>query len=81
MTFSAPLRQFLHGGALHGLGGPRARRDVSAPTFRANKWPFANCKSYIDAQDGRNEPDDSLQGELPKACRSLAAGHTPPTHL
>ena len=50
-----------------------------ASAFRGNNWHSTNCNSYIDAQERRNEPEDSLQGERIRAFRSLAAGHNPPT--
>ena len=33
---------------------------------------FTDCKSYITAQEGRKELDDTLQGDLVRACRALA---------
>ena len=50
-------------------------------TFRSSSWHFADCKGYITAQEGRREPDDSLQGDLIRECRALASGHPPPGHL
>ena len=49
--------------------------------FRSGAWHFADCKGYITAQEGRREPEDSLQGDLIRACRNMAHGHTPPRHL
>ena len=50
-------------------------------TFRSSSWHFADYKGYITAQEGRHKPDDSLQGDLLRACRALAVGHPPPRHL
>ena len=50
-------------------------------TFRSSSWHFADCKGYITAQEGRREPDDSLQGDLLRACRALASGQPLPRHL
>ena len=37
--------------------------------FRSGSWHFADCKGYITAQEGRREPEDSLQGDLiPRAA-------------
>ena len=46
--------------------------------FRSGAWHFADCKGYITAQEGCREPEDSLQGDLIRACRSMARGHAPP---
>ena len=46
--------------------------------FRSGSWHFADCKGYITAQEGRREPDDSLQGDLIRECRAMARGHPPP---
>ena len=35
--------------------------------FRSGAWHFADCKGYITAQEGRREPEDSLQGDLIRA--------------
>ena len=61
----------------------RGRGEVKAPTFafRASKWWFADCKSYMDTQEGQNEPDDSLPGDLIESRRLLATGHAPTTLL
>ena len=50
-------------------------------TFRSSSWHFADCKGYITAQEGRWEPDDSLQGDPIRECDALAGGHPPPRHL
>ena len=50
-------------------------------TFQSSSWHFADCKGYITAQEGRREPDDSLQGDPICECRALAGGHPPPRHL
>ena len=50
----------------------------SAFGFRSGSWHFAVCKGYITAQEGRREPEDSLQGDLIRACRDMARGHAPP---
>ena len=55
--------------------GPSADPAFS---FRSGAWHFADCKGYITAQEGRREPEDSLQGDLIRACRDMAHGHTPP---
>ena len=49
--------------------------------FRSGAWHFADCKGYITAQEGRREPEDSLQGDLIRACRNMARSHAPPRHL
>ena len=49
--------------------------------FRSGAWHFADCKGYITAQEGRCEPEDSLQGDLIRSCRNMAHGHAPPRHL
>ena len=49
--------------------------------FRSGAWHFADCKGYITAQEGRREPEDSLQGDLIRTCRDMAHGHAPPRHL
>ena len=60
-----------------------ARGPSVDPTFgfRSGSWHFADCKGYITAQEGRREPDDSLQGDLIRECRAMARGHPPPRHL
>ena len=50
-------------------------------TFRSSLWHSADCKGYITAQKGRREPDDSLQGDLLRACRALGSSQPPPRHL
>ena len=60
------------------------RGPSADPTFgfRSGSWHLADCKGYITAQEGRQEPDDSLQGDLIRECRAMARGHTPaPRHL
>ena len=49
--------------------------------FPLSSWHFAHCKGYIAAQEGRHEPDDSLQGNVLCACRALAVGQPPHVHL
>ena len=46
--------------------------------FGSGSWHFADCKKYITAQEGRRKPQDSLQGDLIRACRDMARGHAPP---
>ena len=60
-----------------------ARGPSTCPPFtlRSSSWHFADCKGYIAAQEGRQEPDDSLQGDLLRACRALSVGQPPPRHL
>ena len=60
-----------------------ARGPSADPTFgfRCSSWHFADCKGYIMAQEGRREPDDSLQGDLIRERRAMASGHAPPRHL
>ena len=57
-----------------------ARGPLNDPAFgfRSGSWHFADCKGYITAQEGRREPEDSLQGDLIRACRDMASGHAPP---
>ena len=50
-------------------------------TFGSSSWHFAHCKGYITAQEGRQQPDNSLQGDLLRARRALANGQPPPLHL
>ena len=50
-------------------------------TFRSTSWHFSDCKGYITAQEGRPEPDDSLQGDLIRECRALVGGRLLPRHL
>ena len=69
---------------LYTAGVALTARDPSAdPTFvfRSSSWHFADSKRYITAQEGRREPDDSLQGNLIRQCRAMADGHPPPRHL
>ena len=75
--------QRLHGGAVHGVGGPCRPGPLGRPAFgfRSSSWHFADCKGYIKAQEGRREPNDSLQGDLIRECRAMASGHAPPHHL
>ena len=58
-----------------------ARGPSADPSFvfRSSSWHFADCKGYITAQEGRREPDDSLQGDLIR--HAMAGGHPPPRHL
>ena len=58
--------------------GPSANPAIG---FRSGAWHFADCKGYITAQEGRREPEDSLQGDLIRSCRDMAHGHAPPRHL
>ena len=60
-----------------------ARGPLTDPAFgfRSGAWHFADCKGYITAQEGRREPEDSLQRDLVRACRNMARGHAPPRHL
>ena len=58
--------------------GPSADPAIG---FRSGAWHFADCKGYITAQEGRREPEDSLQGDLIRSCRDMAHGHAPPRHL
>ena len=58
--------------------GPSADPAIG---FRSGAWHFADCKGYITAQEGRREPEDSLQGDLIRSCRDMAHGHAPPHHL
>ena len=57
-----------------------ARGPSADPTFgfRSGSWHFADCKGYITAQEGRREPDDSLQGDLIRECRAMAGAPPPP---
>ena len=55
--------------------GPSADPAIG---FRSGAWHFADCKGYITAQEGRREPEDSLQGDLIRSCRDMAHGHAPP---
>ena len=59
---------------------PTARGSSADPTFGfcSGSWHFADCKGYITAQEGRQEPQDSLQGDLIRECRAMARGHAPP---
>ena len=49
--------------------------------FRSSSWHFADCKGYIMAREGRQEPDDSLQWDLIHPCLAMARGHAPSRRL
>ena len=57
-----------------------AQGPSANPTFgfRSGSWHIADCKGYITAQEGRREPEDSLQGDLIRECRAMARGPPPP---
>ena len=59
-----------------------ARGPSTDPAFGfwSGAWHFADSKGYITAQEGRREPEDSLQGDLIRACRNMTRGHAPPRH-
>ena len=50
-------------------------------TIQAPAKVAGGCAALLykaPAQEGRREPDDSLQGDLMRACRAMAGGHPPP---